>query len=268
MWRRELTYYLHEPLVRVVTTADLGLAEGRAIIAGGKNCHVFAYSPDGRELWRHEVIHGVKDVTAIDMTGDGRDEVLAVTDWSTYQCIDASGQGLWPVWEVRSRHGRGTNVVRGADIDGDGLPEMLCGAVDSCVYAFRTTGEMLWEFYTGEEITALAAVDLSGNGAAEVVAGAMNGYVYALDGCGKEIWHRFVGEEVNSVISVLSQSTCHLIVGTDGPVAYVLDRDGAIVSAAETAGPLRRVLARPVTSGLRLYAVSRNGCVAAYEVSL
>jgi outer membrane protein assembly factor BamB len=268
IWRRELTYYLHEPLVRVVTTADLGLAEGRAIVAGGKNCHVLAYSPDGCELWRHEVIHGVKDIAAIDMTGDGRDEVLAVTDWSTYQCIDASGQGLWPVWEVRSRHGRGTNVVRGADIDGDGLPEMLCGAVDSCVYAFRTTGEMLWEFYTGEEIAALAAVDLNGDGAAEVVAGAMNGYVYALDGSGGEIWNRFVGEEVNSVIAVSSQGTCHLVVGTDGPSAYVLDRAGAIVAAVKTADPLRKVLARPAAGGVCLYAVSRNGHVAGYQVSL
>ncbi|MBN1641165.1 MAG: PQQ-binding-like beta-propeller repeat protein [Anaerolineae bacterium] len=260
-WRQTLPPYLHEPFARVVTTADLGLEEGRAVIVGGKNCHVHAFTPAGVELWRHEVIHGVKDLAPVDMTGDGRDEILAVTDWSTYQCIDATGKGLWPVWSVHSRYGRGTNVVRGADIDGDGAPEMICGAIDSCVYAFTRGGDLLWEFFTGEEISALAFLDLDGDGVPETIAGAMNGYVYALDARGREIWRRGVGEEVNS-LAILPEAGPAIAVGADGPLVALLDARGQVRSTLDSGSPVRKLLARATPAGAALYLIHREGRVA------
>ena len=261
-WRQTLPHYLHEPFARVVTTADLGLEEGSAVIVGGKNCHVHAFSPAGVELWRHEVIHGVKDLAPVDMTGDGLDEILAVTDWSTYQCIDAAGKGLWPVWKVHSRYGRGTNVVRGADIDGDGTPEMICGAIDSCVYAFGRGGDLLWEFFTGEEISALAFLDLDGDRVPETIAGAMNGYVYALDARGHEIWHRGLGEEVNSIAILPGATGPLIVVGTDGPVVTLRDACGQVRSTVDTGSPVRKLIARATPSGAALYLIHREGRVA------
>jgi outer membrane protein assembly factor BamB len=265
-WRRALPAYLHEPLVRVVTTAHLGLAKGRAVIAGGNNCHVHAFSPDGEELWRHEVIHGVRDVCPVDVTGDGLDEILAVTDWSTYQCIDPQGKGLWPVWSVRSRYAQGSNVVRAADISGDGVPEMVCGARDSCVYAFSRAGELLWEFFTGEEISGLAFADLDGDGVVEVVAGAMNGFVYGLDGSGQELWHLDVGEEVNSTIALSVGRETRIVVGTDGPVIHLIDLEGSVRARLNVGSPVRTVCARADDVAVYVYAICRDGRLAAYRV--
>jgi outer membrane protein assembly factor BamB len=266
LWRRELPYYMHDPTVEAVIDADLGLAAGRAVIAGSNNCHVHAFSPDGEELWRYEVIHGVNDLTAADMTGDGRDEILSVTEWWTWHCIDAAGKGLWPVWSIRPHYAPGANVVRAADVNGDGVPEMVCGAIDSCVYAFDKTGKRLWEFFSGEEISALECVDLDGDGVAEIVAGSMNGYVYALDGRGQEIWHCGLGEEVNSLVVLQGSQGTRIVAGTDGPLVSIIDEGGHVLSSLDTGSALRKVTARAVPGGIQLYAVSRDGRVAAYHV--
>jgi outer membrane protein assembly factor BamB len=157
--------------------------------------------------------------------------------------------------------------VCGKDIDGDGVPEMICGAIDSCVYAFRRSGELLWEFLTGEEISAIAFADLNGDSIPETIAGSMNGYVYALDAQGQEIWHRGLGEEINSIAVLPHENELQIVVGTDGPMIYVLNAQGHINSAIDSGSPLRTVLARSTLAGMALYGVHRRDRVTSISVS-
>lgn len=262
IWRRELPYYMHEPTVEAVLVVDLELPEGKAVLAGSNNCHVHAFSPDGRELWRYEVIHGVNDLTSADMNGDGRDEVLAVTEWWTWHCINAAGEGLWPTWSVRPRYGPGANVVRAADVNGDGVPEMICGAIDSCVYAFNHAGERVWEFFTGEEIRSLACADLDGDGVPEIVVGSMNGYVYALDGYGREIWHCGLDDPVNTVVVLEGGDRPLIAVGTDSSLVFLVDARGQVVAWADVGHALRGIAARVASDGIEIYAAARDGHLA------
>jgi len=265
LWRHELPHYLHDPTVEAVTTASLG-QRGGAVIAGSNNCHVHALDPsDGHELWRFEVIHGVNDMASVDMTGNGVDEILAVTEWWTWHCIDASGQGLWKHWAVRPNYAPGANVVRAGDVDGDGTPEMIVGSIDTCVYCFDNDGERVWEFFTGEEIAALALVDTNGSGRPEIIAGSMNGYVYALDGQGKLLWQVNLGDEVNSLTALSDGLDVRIVAGTDGRQAFVLGRRGDVQSVVDTHRPVRQVAAETDGSAIILYVAGRDGTVAAYR---
>lgn len=257
LWRRELPFYLHEATVEVVTAADFGAAE-KAIIAGSNNCHVHALNADGDELWRYEVIHGVNDIAVADMTGTGIDDVLAVTEWRTWHRFDRDGKGLWSVWRVGPEYAPGANVVRAADVNGDGVPEMICGAVDTSVYAFDKDGRRMWEFFTGEEISALQCADLNGDGIPEIVAGSLNGFVYALDGEGAEIWHCKLGEEINSIEVLQEQGKTSIVVGTDGPLVFIIDSKGTIKSHLDTGRP---VCGLEASNDTAIYVMSRDGRV-------
>lgn len=262
LWRHELPYYLHEPTVEVVMAGDFG-PQGKAVVAGSNNCHVHALSPEsGRELWRCEVIHGVNDMTSADMNGDGVEEILAVTEWWTFQCIDSSGEGLWPYWAVRPHYAPGANVVRAADIDGDGRPEMLVGAIDTCAYAFNAAGERLWEFFTGEEISALECLDVNDDGVPEVLAASLNGYLYALDGKGQELWHLGLEEEIQAL--TLVSGGARVAAAVAGPWIYIVAPDGTLESCIDCGFKVRLLQAARLGTDMALCAVGADGSVAAF----
>lgn len=265
LWRHELPYYLHEPTVEAVMAVDFGPGRGRAVVAGSNNCHVHAFAPaDGHELWRCEVIHGVNDLTSADMNEDGVPEVLAVTEWWTFQCIDATGKPLWPYWVVRPRYGPGANVVRAADVNGDGHLEMLVGAIDTCVYAWSGTGERLWEFFTGEEISALECLDVNGDGVPEVIAGSLNGCVYALNGNGQELWHVALEEEVQG-LSVLGAAH-GIAVAVAGPFVYFVAPAGKISAYLDCGSPVRLMKAGKAAQELGLYVASVDSSISAFAI--
>jgi len=269
IWHRELPYYLHQPTVESVMAVDVGLPRGQAVLAGTNACHVHALSPDdGHELWRFEVIHGVNDLAAADMNGDGVDEILAVTEWWTWHCIDAKGNGLWRHWAVRPHYTPGANVVEAADVNGDGMPEMLVGAIDTCVYAFDSSGARLWEFFTGEEISVLQCLDLDGDQVADIVAGSLNGYLYALNGQGQELWHTGLEEEINSLVALQISDELRLVTGTDDGSAFVLSKSGEIVAIVDVGRPLRKLAATSTDAGITIYAACRDGRIAAYHVTV
>ena len=67
-----------------------------------------------------------------------------------------------------------------ADVDGDGLNEVICGSKDSLLYCLNgQTGTLKWTFTTGGMITSSAAVaDFANNGKLEIEIGSQDGYVY------------------------------------------------------------------------------------------
>jgi len=268
-WRFEVPPYMHEPVVKTVLSADLGLDKGRAVVAGANSCHFHAISPEGEELWRYEVIHGSNHGCAVDFDGDGVDEILAVTEWWPWHCINAQGKGRWPHWSVRANLGPGANVVAAGDVDGDGELEMVCGGIDSCVYVFGRDGKLKWQYYTGEEVLDLVCQDTDGDGRAEVFAGSHNGALYRLDGDGRMVWNRFLGNEVQTVrIGAFGgRHECELVAGTRGNILYHMDLDGRVLRAMDFGEPIRRIetVSLPEGTGIGIAAVS--GRVAVWDVA-
>jgi len=268
-WRFEVPQYMHEPIVKTVFSADLGLEVGRAVIAGANSCHFHAIDPAGSELWRYEVIHGANHGCAVDFDGDGVDEVLAVTEWWPWHCIGADGKGRWPHWSVRPKLAPGANVVTAGDVNGDGALEMVCGAIDSSVYVFDQNGKLVWQYYTGEEVCDLLCEDLDGEGRVAIIAGSHNGRLYRLDGQGKMVWNRDLGDEVQTVRSGVfrGRGQRELVVGTRGSNVHHLDSRGEILQVLDCGEAVKRIETASVEDGLGVAVATVAGRVAVWGVA-
>jgi len=230
VWKRELPFYMHEPTVEVVFSADFGLDRGKCVVAGGANSHFFAYNPNGEELWRYEVIHNSTTGMAVDLNGDGVDEVVAGTIWWPWHCLDKNGKRVWGA-RVRGRWGTGPILGPGANCveaisNERGEKEVAFGSVDGNILFFDKNGVRRKNLYVGEEILCLSRMSLKRNHEI-VLAGSGNGYIYAVGSSAKVIWKQFLGGKVTA-IEKLNEAI--ILAGTDRGDVFLLETNGVIKS--------------------------------------
>ena len=91
-------------------------------------------------------MHGSTCGTAADVDADGRDEVIAGTEYYTWHVIKPDGSRRFA---VRTAGGPCANAVASGDLDGDGRPEVIFGGADTTVQVYGPDGE-LWVFNTGD----------------------------------------------------------------------------------------------------------------------
>jgi hypothetical protein len=101
----------------------------------------------------------------------------------------AQAQGgvvLQPYWTFET--GTRVTVVEAADLDGDGLPEIVAGTADNQLYVLENDGDLTWLYEAGGSISAVALADLGGDGRAQIVVGSADGAVSLLDDAGQPAW--------------------------------------------------------------------------------
>ncbi|MGD8238328.1 MAG: PQQ-binding-like beta-propeller repeat protein, partial [Armatimonadota bacterium] len=79
-------------------------------------------------------------------------------------------------------------TVTMADLNGDGVDELIAGSTNGKVYALDAAGGKLWEAQTGGGVTDVAVVDFAGDGRPAIVAGSMGATATALSAAGEELW--------------------------------------------------------------------------------
>lgn len=260
--RIRIPFYEHTPEVTVVTSARFAEGPERAIVAGSLGSRFYAYRPDGTELWRYEINHGATWGAARDVDGDGRDEVLAVTEWHMWHCIDAEGRRRWLFRPRGTARAPGANRVRIGDMDGDGRLEAVFAGRDGNTYvADAATGEQRFAFYCGDEVLDALPLDAADGGG--VLVGSYNGYVYGLDAAGALRWRLFLEAPVDSLhplppdaadgglagcVAVTRLGSLCLL-GLDGVLRRRYDAPGRISCARVHAGASRTELLVGLTSG-------------------
>lgn len=101
-----------------------------------------------------------------------------------------------------------------ADLDGDGLTELLTGSTNGRAYAIGSNGKTRWTWQTGGTVNHIIASDLDLDGKREVAIASEDGRVYLLDADGGERWH------------FKSGSAAYRAEGMTASVAVDLDGDG------------------------------------------
>jgi outer membrane protein assembly factor BamB len=128
-------------------------------------------------------------ITAGDLDGDGRDEVLAGSAKNNLWCLDAGGR---PRWKFAAAGPITTTVV--ARLDRSKQKTAVAGSEDCKVYALTPEGRLRWSFEmpyykAAGRVRVLLAADINADGYDEIIAGGDNWRYYALDRGGRELWH-------------------------------------------------------------------------------
>lgn len=153
---------------------------------------LLALNPDGSIRWTVDTGSQLNDVTAADLTGDGKDEIVLARQDYHVQVLDASGKELWKKALSYYRKPPYVNLVRTGDIDGDGTPEVIAGGENWRFYAFRADGTELWNYESVHPSRSGAVADLDGDGKEEVICGTHYYWATALNADGTARWkYRF-----------------------------------------------------------------------------
>ncbi len=142
--------------------------------------------------------------------------------------VEALPTKLW-------NYSAGGNIycVDSADLDNDGLNEVIYGANDGFIAAIDSNGELLWNYSTGSKIYVVYPKDIDNSGSIEILAGDYDGMVYALSNQGNLIWNYSVGicNAIRDIVAadIDNDGNIEVIIGSDCENVTVLDKDGDLV---------------------------------------
>jgi LruC domain-containing protein/uncharacterized repeat protein (TIGR01451 family) len=230
--------------------ADLD-GDGRLeILVGDTRGYLHAFHHDGTKLAGWPVKAGLdpdKPVRILskpavaDVDGDGAPEViLALADGKLY--VYAANGALEPGWPMSIGDAAdlyGSHTIDSsptvADIDGDGTPEILVGAYDKHVYAYRGNGTLAWRFATRDVVMSTPAVgDIDpARPGLETVFGSGDRFVYVVDKDGQLLWRRPTGWTVRSsplVADIDRDGDLEIVIGGDDRNVWAWHHDGSAVA--------------------------------------
>lgn len=197
----------------------------------GATVSVFSANGVGQgNLW-----YSAKDVATGDLTDDGIADLATIGYGETFtiRTFDVyENDALW-LAEVSGK------AIELGDIDGDGLNEVVAGAVDSeyyyGVYAYENDGAPKW-FYeiSYENVMDVALGDINNDGADEIAAiTAGETSLHVIDGDGSLLWEKPItgfyseGEaDLLAIADIDGDSSKDVIAGTNDGEVYAFDKDG------------------------------------------
>ncbi|MBT7164567.1 MAG: hypothetical protein HN904_17435, partial [Victivallales bacterium] len=153
-----------------------------------------------REMWRigepdAAELPEIRDVEVARLSENGPPHVF-VCRGSDLLCLTGSGA---PVWTFSTE--RRLRCVTIADLDGNGVPDVLCGGDDEHIRILDTAGKekakhrMVERLVVGQGgtrlpyVNCLATEDLDGDGHPEIIAGCTNSQISAFDQSFSQVWN-------------------------------------------------------------------------------
>ena len=254
LWTRTIKAGIRTPKVTCVTTGDLAGNGDVSILAGTEGWFVHAFDLTGNERWHIQAkYHSVTEILAEDLDGDGKMEIAVGTEYCTpLNVMNYDGTMRWFTWEqvgsearsTTSRNGSHLTQVAVADLDGDGIKEIIYGTGDNWVYAVRPAdGAVVWEANVGGEVRGLFVGDLDGDGEACAIAGGEYGDLFRFDREGRRMWWKEIGEEIHCMAfgDVNGDGRSEIVVGVDGDRIEVYDGDGEFLGGERVAGGVKEI---------------------------
>jgi len=214
---------------------------------------------------RKSIAFALPSVVAADLTGDGRDEVVAAASDNCVYAISSNGALLWKT-RLRSR----IYQVAAADLDGDGRAETIAGCADKRIYCLVPDGKVRWQTdppprtyarpgYRGVlpfqgPIKIVLIADLDRDGRPEILLGSGNWRTYCYSSDGKLLW-----DECNWA----HQPTCAAAydLNGDGVLEAIMGNDyrSAVIYHGKTGKILRTIPMSPHAGPTAIAADDLNG---------
>ncbi|HLE53913.1 MAG TPA: FG-GAP-like repeat-containing protein, partial [Thermoplasmata archaeon] len=165
------------------TPGTLDIVAGDTSVSGSE----FAFrGTDGIQIWAHNTLSDqYGGQVLVDFTGDGTLEtVFAMSRKDAFGALDSLGSELWSVTTGGSVYG----LPAVADVNLDGVPDVLIGSFDQNLYVANATGSVLTQFPTADVVSATPIVaDLDGDGTMEIVFASRSAlYAYSTNSLGHD----------------------------------------------------------------------------------
>ncbi|HXI85126.1 MAG TPA: PQQ-binding-like beta-propeller repeat protein [Verrucomicrobiae bacterium] len=197
-----------------------------AFVGDGKGALHCLSLADGKELWQFPVSDPFPSAPAlVDINGDGRNDVVAVSDNGFVYAIDGkTGKELWD-YQFSATRSRTHNGIALADVDGDGFPEgVVVNPKGDIVCLDLKTGKPKWNGILGELVMSAPAIaDMNGDGVPDVLVGTMGRRVHCISGKGdRQLWSYEVGSQIRYCVPALvrganAKGAPEVFVGTGPP---------------------------------------------------
>jgi PGF-pre-PGF domain-containing protein len=125
--------------------------------------------------WFFSTDNAIVDIETGDLDAESPgEEIVAITSggFGTLYVLDGEGNLLWQksVTALSSAADSRYDVLRIADIDGDGKNDVVVGASDGTVRTYTGSGAPIWQYNTGFQVLGIEVADLDGDGVANVIA--------------------------------------------------------------------------------------------------
>ncbi len=238
------------PWATCLDLADLD-ADGRLWpVVGTAAWQVVAITPEGGFRWIFDTAaHTVTDVAAGDLNSDGRDEIATATVYYCVPAITADGDRLWEDEDYNDFWNAGPTfpMVRIADVDGDGEPEVITAGSDALVHCIDCRGYKKWTCSIGDEAAGLQVTP------AGIAAASLTGDVHLIDGVGEPVWRARLGSRCCSLAAVEGGFA---VAVEDGRVLW-LDASGDAIAGIALDALCRHLLA----DGAAVIAATADGRV-------
>jgi WD40 repeat protein len=197
----------------------VSLSPDENFIASVADHRVSVYSRAGDLLWRNETY---PDVRSVGIFSGG---LLAVAGSpGTIHAFNQTGFELWNY----SAPGIGEIAFAPGNSD-------ILAASEYTLLALHPSGNLLWKFYTGDEIRDIA---VSGDGSS-IAVGNQGGRLFLLDRNGKQLFAFTVGNWVNAVS--LSEDGALVAAGGTDRKLYLFERSGRLLFSSTTGSSVKSV---------------------------
>jgi len=202
--------------VSAIATADLE-GDGRlSVLAATAGWYVNAFAADGTKLWANWIrYHVITTLQVADVDGDGRAEVLVGNVYSSPLSVhNFDGSFRWSTLEQVGAEGNATTPRRGihlthmqlADVDGDGIREIVYGTADGWIYAVDPRDGA--ESWRANIVGAVVGLQVLPTG---IAAASEYGDLYLFATDGHLLWHHPIAARIHH----LRATDTHLLIATD-----------------------------------------------------
>lgn len=130
------------------------------------------------------------------------------------------------------------------DLNGDGIDEIVAGAVDNDVYAYTPEGRHLWTYQTKDRVKAISVYDIDKDGNVEVLVGSEDRYVHVLDNMGNLKWRYYTQHRVLNlaVMDADHDGEIEIFAGVGNGQLYVFNSRGDLLWRYQANDRIRAVL--------------------------
>ncbi len=188
--------------------------DGDRVYFGTDSGLVVAATLAGKTLWTVHAKGKVRPAPALaDLDGDGDLDVVVGDESGALRALDgATGNALWTAATSKNDYGAEGFIGAAAlaDLDGDGRTDVIAGARDGILTAYRgTDGDMLWQISESSGIHASPLVaDFDQDGKPEVLAAWSYGTIVIADGkTGVRRWNATVEEDKGGIEGLFATPT-------------------------------------------------------------